>query len=58
MAIGDNFNDMEMLEAAGLAVVMGNAHEEMRRHPGWHVTADLDHDGVAEAMERWAGVRG
>lgn len=25
MAIGDNFNDLEMLEYAGTAVVMGNA---------------------------------
>ena len=29
MAIGDNYNDLEMLEFAGLAVVMGNASEEL-----------------------------
>jgi HAD superfamily hydrolase (TIGR01484 family) len=29
MAIGDNFNDLEMLEYAGTAVVMGNASPEL-----------------------------
>ena len=38
MAIGDNLNDLEMLEYAGRAVVMGNASEEIRslaRRRGW-----------------------
>lgn len=51
LAIGDNYNDLEMLEFAGTAAVMGNAHEEMRR-PGWMLVADHDHDGVAEALAR------
>jgi Cof subfamily protein (haloacid dehalogenase superfamily) len=54
MAIGDNLNDLEMLEYAGRAVVMANAGEEvlalaMRR--GWEVTASNDDDGVALAVE-------
>ena len=54
MAIGDNLNDLEMLEYAGRAVVMANASEEvlalaMRR--GWEVTASNDDDGVALAVE-------
>jgi Cof subfamily protein (haloacid dehalogenase superfamily) len=54
MAIGDNLNDLEMLEYAGRAVVMANASEEvlalaMRR--GWEVTASNDDDGVAMAVE-------
>jgi len=37
MAIGDNFNDLEMLEFAGTAVVMGNSVEALKGR-GWHVT--------------------
>jgi Cof subfamily protein (haloacid dehalogenase superfamily) len=53
MAIGDNHNDVEMLEFAGLAVIMGNSVPELRRD-GWHVTTSNDEDGVAEAVRRFA----
>jgi Cof subfamily protein (haloacid dehalogenase superfamily) len=52
MAIGDNFNDREMLEFAGVPVVMGNAVEELKGL-GWPVTLDNDHGGVAAAIERF-----
>jgi hypothetical protein len=54
MAIGDNLNDVEMLEYAGRAVVMANASEEllvMARQRAWEVTASNDDDGVALAVE-------
>jgi Cof subfamily protein (haloacid dehalogenase superfamily) len=53
MAVGDNFNDVEMLEAAGIAVVMGNAVPEMRR-PEWHVTGHQNEAGLAQAIEKFA----
>jgi len=53
MAVGDNFNDREMLEYAGVPVVMGNAVEELKGL-GWPVTLDNDHGGVAAAIERFA----
>jgi hypothetical protein len=53
MAIGDNFNDLEMLEFAGTPVVMGNAVAPLRER-GWHVTGHQDAAGVAEAVERFA----
>ena len=53
MAVGDNFNDREMLEFAGVPVVMGNAVEELKEL-GWPVTADNDHGGVAAAIDRFA----
>jgi hypothetical protein len=53
MAIGDNLNDLEMLEYAGLAVVMGNSVAELRRD-GWHVTLSNDEAGVAAAIRRFA----
>lgn len=51
MAIGDNFNDVEMLEWAGIPVIMGNACEELRAN-GWMVTGSNDECGVAAALER------
>jgi Cof subfamily protein (haloacid dehalogenase superfamily) len=54
MAIGDNLNDVEMLEYAGRAVVMANASEEllvMAQERAWELTASNDDDGVALAVE-------
>jgi Cof subfamily protein (haloacid dehalogenase superfamily) len=50
MAIGDNYNDLEMLEFAGLPVIMGNASEELKQN-GWRVTASNAESGVAAALE-------
>ena len=50
MAVGDNLNDLEMLEFAGTPVVMGNAIPDLR-HRGWAVTASNDDEGVARAVE-------
>jgi Cof subfamily protein (haloacid dehalogenase superfamily) len=49
MAIGDNHNDVEMLEFAGHPVIMGNACEELRGR-GWSVTLGNDRWGVAAAV--------
>jgi len=54
MAIGDNWNDLSMLELAGHPVLMGNAPEDLHiqaRTLGWTVTATHHQDGVAEAIE-------
>jgi Cof subfamily protein (haloacid dehalogenase superfamily) len=53
MAVGDNFNDREMLEYAGVPVVMGNAVPELKQM-GWPVTFDNDSGGVAAAIDRYA----
>jgi Cof subfamily protein (haloacid dehalogenase superfamily) len=52
MAIGDNFNDLGMLEYAGVPVVMGNAVNGLKSR-GWHVTGHQDEAGVAQAIERF-----
>jgi Cof subfamily protein (haloacid dehalogenase superfamily) len=49
MAIGDNHNDVEMLEFAGHPVIMGNACAELRSR-GWSVTLANDNCGVAAAV--------
>ncbi len=51
MAIGDNWNDREMIANAGLGFVMGNADPELRRQ-GLALLPSNDEDGVAEAIER------
>lgn len=50
MAIGDNYNDVEMLEYAGVPVIMGNASEELRGR-NWKVTLPNSESGVAAAVE-------
>lgn len=50
MAIGDNYNDLEMLEFAGLPFIMENASEELKQN-GWRVTASNAESGVAAALE-------
>lgn len=55
MAIGDNWNDVGMLEWAGQAVMMGNAALELRimaRMRGWKQAPPNDEDGVAVVLER------
>jgi len=52
MAIGDSFNDLEMIKYAGVGVAMGNARSEIREHADI-VTATNEEDGVAEAIERY-----
>jgi len=49
MAIGDNHNDVEMLEFAGHPVIMGNACEELRAR-GWRETRGNGDCGVAAAL--------
>jgi Cof subfamily protein (haloacid dehalogenase superfamily) len=53
MAVGDNLNDVEMLEFAGIGVVMGNAASAVREK-GFPVTGTNDEDGLAAAIERYA----
>jgi hypothetical protein len=50
MAIGDNYNDVEMLEFAGRPVIMGNAAPELKQN-GWAVTLSNAESGVAAAVE-------
>lgn len=49
IAFGDNYNDVDMLEAVGYGVVMGNAPEEIKKKIG-RVTLDHDHDGIYHAL--------
>lgn len=54
LAIGDNWNDLEMLEFAGRAVVMANGAPdlvELAQQRGWQIAPANDDDGVAQVLE-------
>src|SRR5258708_27035158 len=50
MALGDNYNDIEMLAFAGHPFIMGNASEELRSR-GWTLTRSNAESGVSAAVE-------
>jgi Cof subfamily protein (haloacid dehalogenase superfamily) len=52
MAIGDSWNDTPLLRAAGFGVAMGSSPPELREIAS-AVVADVEHDGVAEALDRY-----
>jgi Cof subfamily protein (haloacid dehalogenase superfamily) len=51
MTIGDNFNDIEMLQYAGIGVAMGNAPDGVKAIADW-VAPDVESDGAAIALEK------
>ena len=53
MVIGDNFNDLGMLEFAGTPVVMGNADASLIERPEFYKTLSNDESGVASAIGRF-----
>lgn len=52
MAIGDNYNDLEMIRFAGIGVAMGNADEEVKKEADFVTKTNLE-DGVAVAIEKY-----
>lgn len=52
MAIGDNMNDKEMIENAGLGVIMQNSAPYMKEFANV-IVSDNNNDGVAEALEKY-----
>lgn len=52
MTIGDNFNDLEMLQYAGIGVAMGGAPEGVKAIADW-IAPDVEEDGVAAAISEF-----
>ena len=53
MVIGDNFNDIDMLEFAGTPVVMGNADTGLLERAEFYKTDTNNNSGVAAAIDRF-----
>jgi Cof subfamily protein (haloacid dehalogenase superfamily) len=52
IAVGDNWNDLEMIEAAGLGVAMAHAPEGVRAK-AHYVCGTAEEEGVREVIERF-----
>ena len=53
MACGDGLNDRSMIEYAGVGVAMQNAEPPVKAVADYVTAADNNHDGVAEAVEKF-----
>lgn len=51
VAFGDGLNDVEMLDAAGISVAMGNALPEVKKHAD-HIAEHVNADGLAKVMKQ------
>ncbi|WP_448380532.1 Cof-type HAD-IIB family hydrolase [Gloeomargarita sp.] len=52
VAIGDNYNDLEMLQYAGVGIAMGNAPLPVQQQADW-VAPSVADDGVVAAIKTW-----
>jgi Cof subfamily protein (haloacid dehalogenase superfamily) len=52
MAFGDSYNDIDMLEFAGMGVAMGNAPEDVKKSADY-ITDTNNEDGVAKVVEKY-----
>lgn len=53
IACGDSYNDISMIEAAGLGVAMQNAEDALKAEADYITERDCDHDGIAEVVEKF-----
>ncbi|ELV05527.1 Cof-type HAD-IIB family hydrolase [Brachyspira hampsonii] len=52
IAFGDNYNDIEMIEYAGIGVAMGNAEDELKRKADY-ICLSNDEDGVGRFLKTY-----
>jgi len=52
LAVGDAWNDVPLIDAAGIGVAMGSGPPELFARAD-HIVGDVAHDGVAEAIDRY-----
>lgn len=53
IAIGDSYNDLEMLEAAGLGVAMANSNTDIKSKANYITENDNNNSGVGEVIEKF-----
>jgi len=52
IAIGDSYNDLDMIKIAGLGVVMGNGYDEVKKYANYITKTNNDH-GVFEVLNKF-----
>lgn len=52
MAFGDGENDIDMLQTAKIAVAMGNAIDDLKKHADY-ITDNLEDDGIYNALKHF-----
>ena len=52
IAMGDGYNDLSMIQFAGLGIAMGNAQEPVKKAANY-ITLSNEEDGVAEAIDKF-----
>ena len=52
IAMGDSYNDLEMIEFAGLGVAMGNANDDIKAAADYVTDTNMN-DGVAKVVEEF-----
>lgn len=50
---GDGYNDVSMIQYAGLGVAMANAQERLKALANYVTVNDNDHDGIVEVIEKF-----
>ena len=55
MAIGDNYNDLSMIQEAGIGVCVANGQDILKEHSDYICENDHNHSAVAEAIYRFMG---
>ena len=56
MAIGDNINDIKMIENSGIGVAMGNSWDKVKLKADY-VTKSNEEEGVSEAIEKFCDIQ-
>ena len=51
VAVGDGYNDLSMIQFAGLGVAMGNAQEPVKKAADY-ITLSNEEDGVADGRNK------
>lgn len=52
LTIGDQDNDIDLVESGGVGVAMGNATEELKKHADY-ITDTVENDGFVKAVEKF-----
>ena len=53
MTIGDNLNDLEMVESSGIGVAVANAYDELKKVAKYTTTSSVEDGGFAEAVYKF-----